>query len=81
MAIPSRPPRAISRSGIPNTDVKVNIFGASVPGYQPAKDDIVRLDRKTKTGVVSTWYQLRGSRTDPAQALWVCQAFVIPAPA
>lgn len=64
-------------AGIPDTDVKVCIFGASLPkGVRPLKDDRVGL---TKAGV-ETWYQLRRDATDPADALWTCQAYEIPAP-
>lgn len=64
-------------SGIPQTDIKVNIFGGSIPGITPGKDDLVML--KGITGV--QWYQLRGPvKTDPATALWNCQAFPRAAP-
>lgn len=64
-------------AGIPDTDLKVCIFGASLPaGVRPTKDDKVAL---TRAGV-ETWYQLRKDGVDPAGALWECQAFVIPKP-
>lgn len=64
-------------AGIPDTDLKVCIFGASLPtGTRPLKDDRVEL---TRAGV-KTWYQLRKDGVDPAGALWECQAFVIPEP-
>lgn len=66
-----------ARSGIPDTDVQVNIFSASMPGITPTPDDIVRLDRAG----VSTWYQVRKKATDPAQAVWQLQSFEIPEPA
>lgn len=62
-------------AGIPVEDVKVCIFGASLP-VRPLKDDRVGLTR----GGVETWYQLRADGTDPAAALWECRAFVIPKP-
>lgn len=64
------------RAGIPATDLKVCIFAASLKGLVPRQDFKVRLDRKRG----SQWYQLRGAATDPAEALWVCQAFEIEAP-
>ncbi|WEX10283.1 hypothetical protein [Chelativorans sp. AA-79] len=63
-----------ARAGIPETDLIVNIFAQSLPaGIQPGKDD--------KAQFLGQWYQLRGVKTDPATALWVCQAFRIEAPA
>lgn len=53
--------------GIPDTDLKVSIFAKSLPsGVRPLKDDLVRFQ--------SVWYLLRTVGTDPATALWVCQA-------
>lgn len=67
-----------SQAGIPDTDVKVCIFGASLPkGIRPLKDDRVVLRKAGK----ETWFQLRKDATDPADALWTCQAYVIDAPA
>lgn len=57
---------------IPDTDLKVNIFAQSAPGFEPTKDDKVRFGSK--------WYQLRKIKVDPAGALWECQAFEIEAP-
>ena len=66
------------QAGIPETDLKVCIFGASLPaGFEPQKDDQVKF---TRAGV-ATWYQLRTADVDPAGALWECQGFVIPEPA
>ncbi|HEY5412056.1 MAG TPA: hypothetical protein VIJ94_15145 [Caulobacteraceae bacterium] len=62
-----------ARAGIPETDSKVNIFAASLPnGVAPLKDD------KVKMGI--GWWQLRKVGTDPATALWTCQAFECRAP-
>lgn len=64
-------------NGIPETDLKVCIFTSSLPpGYRPLKDDKVGM---TQAGV-ERWFQLRRDATDPAEALWTCQAFEIPAP-
>jgi len=65
-----------ARAGIPETDLQVNIFAKSAPAITPGKDDIVKFTR----GTVDTWYQLRRVKTDPALALWQCQAFEIEAP-
>jgi len=60
-----------AQAGIPVADLKVCIFAQSL-SVRPAKDDQVRFG--------STWYQLRKVATDPATALWTCQAFEIPEP-
>jgi hypothetical protein len=62
-------------SGIPDTDLKVNIFGASC-AVSPLKDDQVVFTFAGET----TWYQLRKVATDPARVLWVCQSYVIRPP-
>lgn len=60
------------RAGIPETDLKVNIFGKSLVGTVPKKDDLVTFE--------GVWYQLRKVSVDPAKALYGCQAFVTKAP-
>jgi hypothetical protein len=64
-----------ANAGIPDTDLKVNVFGASC-AVRPQKDDQVTFTFKGET----TWYQLRKIATDPARVLWVCQSFVIRPP-
>jgi hypothetical protein len=59
-------------AGIPETDIKVNIFAQSSPGLTPTKDDLVQFQ--------GIWYQLRSVSVDPATALYSCQAFVTDAP-
>ena len=59
-------------AGIPETDVKVNIFAQSSPGLVPSKDDLVQFQ--------GVWYQLRSVNVDPATALYACQAFVTVEP-
>lgn len=60
-------------SGIPETDLKVCIFAASLAsGIRPERDDKVYLG--------GAWYQIRQCDTDPATALWTCQAFACNAP-
>lgn len=61
-----------AKAGIPDSDLKVNIFAQSAPTLTPTKDDKVRFG--------TSWYQLRKVNTDPATALWTCQAFEIEAP-
>lgn len=61
-----------AQSGIPDTDLKVNIFAKSAPTLTPSKDDKVLMN--------GTWYQLRAVKTDPATALWICHAFAIDPP-
>jgi hypothetical protein len=64
-----------AQAGIPQTDLKVNLFARSMPGITPSKDAVVKFVRAG----VDEWYQLRGPREiDPAGALWVCQAFALP---
>ena len=65
-----------AQAGIPDSDVKVNIFAQSIPGVTPSKDDTVKLVRAG----VATWYQIRRVDRDPATALWTCQSFEIPEP-
>jgi hypothetical protein len=63
-----------AQAGIPETDLKVAIFGQSIkPSTIPAKDD--------KVTFKGQWYQLKQVGVDPADALYECQAFRIPAPA
>lgn len=60
-------------AGIPQTDSKVCIIAGSLPrGIAPGRDDQVYVGGK--------WYQLREANTDPATALWECQAYEIPEP-
>lgn len=79
-------PEAYSRNtmataGIPSTDLKLNIFAASMPGVSPQVHQQVRLDRRAGVNVTSQWYEIRGPiAIDPANVLWVCQSFEIPAP-
>jgi len=64
-------------AGIPETDLKVNIFAKSLPvNVRPRKDDTVNFVQAGAT----TWFQLRNATIDPAGALWTCRAYVIPAP-
>lgn len=64
-------------AGIPQASLKVMIFGGSIPGITPGKDDMVMLKGINGTA----WYQLRGPvKTDPATALWECQALPASAP-
>src|ERR1044072_2481398 len=44
-----------AQAGIPDSDVKVNIFAQSIPGVTPSKDDTVKLVRAG----VATWDQIR----------------------
>lgn len=65
-----------ARAGIPQTDLKVNLFAASLPvGIRPLKDDKVNIPAGS-----AAWYQLRKADTDPATALWVCQAYACQRP-
>lgn len=60
-----------AQAGIPATDVKFQFFSQSVPGVRPQKDDAGQFRGQ--------WYRFRTVETDPAQALWVCQAFALDA--
>lgn len=61
-----------AQAGIPETDLKVNIFAESSPGLTPAKDD--------KVDFLGRWYQIKKVKVDPAGALYECQSFEIPPP-
>jgi len=62
-----------AQAGIPDTDLKINIFAASLPsGVRPLQGDQVQFR--------GTWYQLRNADTDPAQALWVGRGYEIEDP-
>lgn len=70
--------------GIPLTSVRINIFGASIkPSVQPGKDMMVRLDYPAANGqaAYSRWFKLKERvETDPAKALWMCEAQESKAP-
>jgi len=70
--------------GIPLTSVRLNIFGASItPPIEPSVDMMVRLDYPATNGqaAYSQWYKLKERRdTDPAKALWQCEAQKMKAP-
>lgn len=59
-----------AQAGIPNTDLKWNVFAASLPaGIEPSRDDKVKFRGDT--------YRIRTVETDPAKALWYGRAFKI----
>lgn len=59
--------------GIPITDVRINLFAASLPsGIAPQKDD--------KVHIAGQWWQLRKVTTDPAKALWIAPGFACKDP-
>lgn len=63
-----------AQAGIPATDYKVCILAGSAPDLAPRHGDLVRFDPKAG----SYWSRLNGEKggikTDPATALWECQA-------
>lgn len=62
-----------AQAGIPDTDLKLNIFAKSLDaGIEPGIDDKAVID--------GIWYQIRKRAIDPAGALWVCQSFEIAEP-
>lgn len=63
-------------AGIPDSDLKVCVFGQSIPGIDVKKDDKIRFKYLGR----QRWFQVRIPRIDPAGALWECQAFEIEAP-
>jgi hypothetical protein len=65
-----------AQAGIPETDLKLCIFANSMPGVVPTQGNFAVLN--TKLG--PKWYEVRKRATDPAVALWECQAFEIPEP-
>jgi uncharacterized alpha/beta hydrolase family protein len=56
---------------IPETDTGILIIAGSL-SVTPTKQDQVKFR--------STWYQIRGVKSDPAEATWVLQAFAIADP-
>jgi hypothetical protein len=68
-----------AQAGIPATDLKVNLFAASIAGLRPQKDDRVRFDFPATASqpAYSQWYQLRAAATDPATVLWVCRGYAV----
>lgn len=64
------------KAGIPESDVKVNIFSQSAPTLIPTKDDKVSFN--TAFGI--RWYQLRTVGVDPAGALFTAPGFEIDPP-
>jgi hypothetical protein len=71
-----------AQMSIPGTDLKLCIFGKSLPdGTVPAKDDICQVTGPAGSIYYGRWYQLRDADCDPAGALWVSQSFEIKAPA
>lgn len=74
-----------AQAGIPQSSVRLNIFSASIaaPGIKPTTDQLCRLDFPAIPGraAFSRWYKLRTRLdTDPAGALWQCEAVVVEAP-
>lgn len=64
-----------ARAGIPESDVKVCVIGSGLP-TEPRKDDVITLSARG----AQTRYRVRAVRSDPARALWECQAYVEGAP-
>lgn len=65
-----------AQAGIPDTDLKLCFFGATIVGVVPQQGWVAKLLKKG----VATWYEIRKEGIDPAGALWECQAFVVPQP-
>lgn len=60
-------------AGIPDTDVRIIIFGTSI-SVEPAKDDRIKM---TTGPFKDHMYQLRTSDSDPAKATFTCRAYEI----
>lgn len=58
-------------AGIPETDVFINIAGASC-AVVPAPDDLLYFK--------SSWWRARRVTTDPADAIYIVQCFKVEAP-
>lgn len=72
----------MAQAGIPDTDLKLCLFGKSLPnGVRPEKDDIAKITGPDGSIYAGRWFQVRKSAIDPAGALWECQSFEIKAPA
>ncbi len=73
-----------AQAGIPETSLRLNIFGASLGGQRPMIGDLARVDFPAANGqpARSEWYKLQERLvTDPAAALWQCEAQAVKAPA
>lgn len=70
-----------AQAGIPRDDLKLCIFGKSLPdGVRPEKDDIAQITGPVGSEFYGRWFQIRQRAIDPAGALWECQSFEIKAP-
>jgi hypothetical protein len=75
-----------ANEGIALTSLRINIFGASIDPPlpdKPTKDMLVRLDYPAANGqaAYSRWFKLKERiETDPARALWQCEAQDAKAP-
>lgn len=70
-----------AQAGIPDTDMKVCLFGKSMPGVTPERDGLVEITGPAGSIYAGRWFQIRERRVDPAGALWECQSFEVPEPA
>lgn len=69
-----------AQAGIPETDLKVCLFGKSMPGVTPDRDNLFHVTGPTGSIYLNRWFQVRRSAIDPAGALWELQSFEVEAP-
>ena len=70
-----------AQAGIPESDLKLCIFGKSLAaGIAPERDNIAQITGPAGSIYVGRWYQIRKAAIDPAGALWECQSVQIPEP-
>lgn len=69
-----------AQAGIPDTDLKVCLFGKSLPGVTPKREALVHVTGPTGSIYYDRWFQIRERGIDPAGALWECQSFEVAEP-
>lgn len=68
-----------AQAGIPETDLKVCLFGKSLD-VTPARGGMVQITGPAGSIYLDRWFQVREKRIDPAGALWELQSFEIKDP-
>jgi hypothetical protein len=69
-----------AQAGIPDTDLKVCVFGKSMPAVTPAERNLFECTGPAGSIYKDRWFQVRRAAIDPAGALWECQSFEIEVP-
>lgn len=69
-----------AQAGIPETDLKVCLFGRSMPSVTPAANNLFEVTGPSGSIYLGRWFQVRKQGIDPAGALWELQSFEVEAP-